>query len=143
MKIGILGILFLVVTQICNAQFNLRFGQPVTVACDNAEEKVVQTALQLFARDYEAVFSASATICVDHGEIIVGTVDKSPLIASTGVDISDLKRKNQAFLISVLPGGRLLVVGSDSPGTCLLYTSDAADERSISIAGWKVVSCRK
>ena len=117
MKIGILGILFLVVTQICNAQFNLRFGQPVTVACDNAEEKVVQTALQLFARDYEAVFSASATICVDHGEIIVGTVDKSPLIASTGVDISDLKRKNQAFLISVLPGGRLLVVGSDSPGT--------------------------
>ena len=117
MKIGILGLLFLGVTQICSAQFSLRSGQSVTVACDNTEEKVVQTALQLFARDYEAVFSASATICVDHGEIIVGTVDKSPLIASTGVDISDLKRKNQAFLISVLPGGRLLVVGSDSPGT--------------------------
>ena len=116
MKIGILGLLFLGVTQICSAQFSLRSGQSVTVACDNTEEKVVQTALQLFARDYETVFSAPATISVNHGGIIVGTVDKSPLIAATGVDISDLKSKNQAFLISVLPGGRLLVAGSDSPG---------------------------
>ena len=117
MKIGILGLLFLGVTQICSAQFSLRSGQSVTVACDNTEEKVVQTALQLFARDYETVFSAPATISVNHGGIIVGTVDKSPLIAATGVDISDLKSKNQAFLISALPGGRLLVAGSDSPGT--------------------------
>lgn len=117
MKIGILGLLFLGVTQICSAQFSLRSGQSVTVACDNTEEKVVQTALQLFARDYETVFSAPATISINHGGIIVGTVDKSPLIAATGVDISDLKSKNQAFLISVLPGGRLLVAGSDSPGT--------------------------
>lgn len=117
MKIGILGLLFLGVTQICSAQFSLRSGQSVTVACDNTEEKVVQTALQLFARDYETVFSAPATISVNHGGIIVGTVDKSPLIAVTGVDISDLKSKNQAFLISVLPGGRLLVAGSDSHGT--------------------------
>lgn len=117
MKIGILGLLFLGVMQICSAQFSLRSGQSVTVACDNTEEKVVQTALQLFARDYETVFSAPATISVNHGGIIVGTVDKSPLIAATGVDISDLKSKNQAFLISVLPGGRLLVAGSDSHGT--------------------------
>lgn len=117
MKIGILGLLFLGVTQICSAQFSLRSGQSVTVACDNTEEKVVQTALQLFARDYETVFSAPATISVNHGGIIVGTVDKSPLIAATGVNISDLKSKNQAFLISVLPGGRLLVAGSDSHGT--------------------------
>lgn len=117
MKIGILGLLFLGVTQICSAQFSLRSGQSVTVACDNTEEKVVQTALQLFARDYETVFSAPATISVNHGGIIVGTVEKSPLIAATGVDISDLKSKNQAFLISVLPGGRLLVAGSDSHGT--------------------------
>ena len=117
MKIGILGLLFLGVTQICSAQFSLRSGQSVTVACDNTEEKVVQTALQLFARDYETVFSAPTTISVNHGGIIVGTVDKSPLIAATGVDISDLKSKNQAFLISVLPGGRLLVAGSDSHGT--------------------------
>lgn len=109
--------MFLGVTQICSAQFSLRSGQSVTVACDNTEEKVVQTALQLFARDYETVFSAPATISVNHGGIIVGTVDKSPLIAATGVDISDLKSKNQAFLISVLPGGRLLVAGSDSHGT--------------------------
>ena len=44
MKIGILGLLFLGVTQICSAQFSLRSGQSVTVACDNTEEKVVQTA---------------------------------------------------------------------------------------------------
>ena len=134
MKIGILGLLFLGVTQICSAQFSLRSGQSVTVACDNTEEKVVQTALQLFARDYETVFSAPATISVNHGGIIVGTVDKSPLIAATGVDISDLKSKNQAFLISVLPGGRLLVAGSDSPGTAYGIMELS---RSIGVSPWE------
>lgn len=87
------------------------------MACDNAEEKVVQTALQLFIRDYQSVFSASAAVDARQGNIIVGTVGKSPLLKAVSADVSALTGKKQAFLLQVLPDGKLLVAGSDSHGT--------------------------
>lgn len=117
MKKGFIGLVFLWVTQICCAQFSLRSNQPVKLACDNAEEKVVQTALKLFIRDYQSVFSASAAVDVRQGNIIVGTVGKSPLLKVVSADVSALAGKKQAFLLQVLPDGKLLVAGSDSHGT--------------------------
>lgn len=87
------------------------------MACDNAEEKVVQTALKLFIRDYQSVFSASAAVDARQGNIIVGTVGKSPLLKAVSADVSALTGKKQAFLLQVLPDGKLLVAGSDSHGT--------------------------
>ena len=117
MKKGFIGLVFLWVTQICSAQFSLRSDQPIKLACDNAEEKVVQTALKLFIRDYQSVFSASAAVDARQGNIIVGTVGKSPLLTAVSADVSALAGKKQAFLLQVLPDGKLLVVGSDSHGT--------------------------
>lgn len=117
MKKGFIGLVFLWVTQICCAQFSLRSDQPVKLACDNAEEKVVQTALKLFIRDYQSVFSVSAAVDVRQGNIIVGTVGKSPLLKTVSADVSALAGKKQAFLLQVLPDGKLLVAGSDSHGT--------------------------
>ena len=117
MKKGFIGLVFLWVTQICCAQFSLRSDQPIKLACDNAEEKVVQTALKLFIRDYQSVFSASAAVDARQGNIIVGTVGKSPLLKAVSADVSALAGKKQAFLLQVLPDGKLLVVGSDSHGT--------------------------
>lgn len=117
MKKGFIGLVFLWVTQICCAQFSLRSDQPIKLACDNAEEKVVQTALKLFIRDYQSVFSASAAVDVRQGNIIVGTVGKSPLLKVVSADVSALAGKKQAFLLQVLPDGKLLVAGSDSHGT--------------------------
>ena len=117
MKKGFIGLVFLWVTQICSAQFSLRSDQPIKLACDNAEEKVVQTALKLFIRDYQSVFSASAAVDARQGNIIVGTVGKSPLLKAVSADVSALAGKKQAFLLQVLPDGKLLVVGSDSHGT--------------------------
>ena len=117
MKKGFIGLVFLWVTQICCAQFSLRSDQPVKLACDNAEEKVVQTALKLFIRDYQSVFSASAAVDIRQGNIIVGTVGKSPLLKAVSADVSALAGKKQAFLLQVLPDGKLLVAGSDSHGT--------------------------
>ena len=117
MKKGFIGLVFLWVTQICCAQFSLRSDQPIKLACDNAEEKVVQTALKLFIRDYQSVFSASAAVDARQGNIIVGTVGKSPLLKTVSADVSALAGKKQAFLLQVLPDGKLLVVGSDSHGT--------------------------
>lgn len=117
MKKGFIGLVFLWVTQICCAQFSLRSDQPIKLACDNAEEKVVQTALKLFIRDYQSVFSASAAVDARQGNIIVGTVGKSPLLKAASADISALAGKKQAFLLQVLPDGKLLVAGSDPHGT--------------------------
>jgi len=117
MKKGFIGLVFLWVTQICCAQFSLRSNQPIKLACDNAEEKVVQTALKLFMRDYQSVFSASAAVDARQGNIIVGTVGKSPLLKVVSADVSALAGKKQAFLLQVLPDGKLLVAGSDSHGT--------------------------
>ncbi|WP_195668690.1 glycosyl hydrolase 115 family protein [Bacteroides intestinalis] len=117
MRKGLLCLAFLWVTQICCAQFSLRSNQPIKLACDNAEEKVVQTALKLFIRDYQSVFSASAAVDVRQGNIIVGTVGKSPLLKVVSADVSALAGKKQAFLLQVLPDGKLLVAGSDSHGT--------------------------
>ena len=117
MKKGFIGLVFLWVTQICCAQFSLRSDQPIKLACDNAEEKVVQTALKLFIRDYQSVFSASAAVDIRQGNIIVGTVGKSPLLKAVSADVSALTGKKQAFLLQVLPDGKLLVAGSDSHGT--------------------------
>ena len=117
MKKGFIGLVFLWVTQICSAQFSLRSDQPIKLACDNAEEKVVQTALKLFIRDYQSVFSASAAVDARQGNIIVGTVGKSPLLKAVSADVSALIGKKQAFLLQVLPDGKLLVAGSDSHGT--------------------------
>ena len=117
MKKGFIGLVFLWVTQICSAQFSLRSDQPIKLACDNAEEKVVQTALKLFIRDYQSVFSASAAVDARQGNIIVGTVGKSPLLKAVSADVSALTGKKQVFLLQVLPDGKLLVAGSDSHGT--------------------------
>ncbi|WP_417189217.1 glycosyl hydrolase 115 family protein [Bacteroides sp.] len=117
MRKGLFGLAFFLVTQICCAQFNLRSDQPIKLACDNAEEKVVQTALKLFICDYQSVFSASAAVDVRQGNIIVGTVGKSPLLKAVSADVSALTGKKQAFLLQVLPDGKLLVAGSDSHGT--------------------------
>lgn len=117
MRKGLFGLAFFLMTQICCAQFSLRSDQPVKLACDNAEEKVVQTALKLFIRDYQSVFSASAAVDARQGNIIVGTVGKSPLLKTVSADVSALAGKKQAFLLQVLPDGKLLVAGSDSHGT--------------------------
>lgn len=117
MKKGILSLFLFLITQLCWAQFNLSSGKSVKVACDNTEEKVVHTALDLLSRDFKAVLSAPLLVDDVQGDIIIGTVGKSPLIAKTGVDISALNGQKQAFLLTVLPDGKLLIAGSDQHGT--------------------------
>lgn len=117
MRKGIISLILLFIAQLGWAQFDLRSGQSVALVSDNTEEQVVQTALKLFMRDYQSVFSTPAVMNVRKGDIIVGTVGKTSLVEATGVDLSCLKDKKQAFLLTVLPDGKLLVAGSDAHGT--------------------------
>ena len=117
MKKGILSLFLLLIASFGWAQFSLPSGKSVKVACDGVEERVVHTALELFSRDVEAVLSASLEVDARRGDIIVGTIGRSTLVAETGADLSALEGKTQAFLLTVLPDGRLLVAGSDRHGT--------------------------
>ncbi|MCD7940683.1 MAG: glycosyl hydrolase 115 family protein [Bacteroides intestinalis] len=117
MKKGVVGLVLLLMAQLCCAQFSLHSGKLVTLACDRTEEKVVRAALKLFERDYLSVFSASVVTDTQHVDIIVGTLGKSSLLKKTGADTSALEGRKQAFLLTVLPDGKLLIAGSDAHGT--------------------------
>lgn len=108
--------LLLAVSQVCWGQFILTSEASVTVACDDVEEQVVNTALELFSRDCRSVFSVPLQQGGE-GDIIVGTVGRSPLLKGYAEEISALEGKKQAFLLKVLPDDKLLIAGSDKHGT--------------------------
>ena len=99
--------------------FVLKSGEPVTVACGNSEEEVVHTALNLLNRDVESVFSTRIIVTPESkkGMIIVGTIGQSNLIDKAGVDLSPIKNKKEAFLLTVSSNGKLVIAGSDKRGT--------------------------
>ena len=99
--------------------FILKSGEPVTIACGNSEEEVVHTALNLLNRDVESVFSTRIIVTPESkkGMIIVGTIGQSDLIAKAGVDLSPIKNKKEAFLLTVSSTGKLVIAGSDKRGT--------------------------
>ena len=98
-------------------QFILQSGQTVTIACCNSEKLVVRTSLEMLGRDIRTVLSATTELNDKVGAIVVGTVGQSNLINETGIDLSALKNKKQAFLLTVSQDGKLVVAGSDSHGT--------------------------
>ena len=97
--------------------FVLQSGRPVAIACSGSEAPVVRTSLDLLSRDLQTVLSATAHVDTNTGNIIVGTIGQSKLIEQAGIDISALKNKKQAFLLTVSEDGKLVVAGSDSHGT--------------------------
>lgn len=117
MKKLFLIILLIITGKISHAQFYLQPRQTLNVAITSTEEPVVQTALQIFSRDYQAVFSGRVLTDSLKGNIIVGTIGKSRLLENILVDNATLYEKKQGFMLKVLKDGRLLVVGNDSHGT--------------------------
>ena len=98
-------------------EFILQSGQTVTIACCNSEKLVVRTSLEMLGRYIRTVLSATTELNDKVGAIVVGTVGQSNLINETGIDLSALKNKKQAFLLTVSQDGKLVVAGSDSHGT--------------------------
>lgn len=115
-KTGLI-IILLVFTQLSWAQFRICQGKPMTIAYDECEEQVVHTALQLFRRDYQAVFSDSIHFSTTDSEIIVATLGRNFIGKIIEEDAGFLKDKKQSFILKVLPKGKLLILGSDPHGT--------------------------
>ena len=110
-------IFLIVALPIRSKDFVLTSGQTVVIACSPSEEQVVRTALEMLERDIQTVLSSTTQTNEKTGEIVIGTVGQSELISRTGIDVSALKGKKQAFLLSVSPEGKLIVAGSDKHGT--------------------------
>lgn len=111
---------FLIVTLSAHSKqkdFVLNARQTVTVACSNSEEQVVHTALDMLTCDIRTVLLSTTQASESTGMIVVGTIGRSELLQQTGVDVSVLKGKQQAFLLTVSPEGKLVVAGSDKHGT--------------------------
>ena len=116
----IMVVMFLLYCQWCMAQersFTLRSGQVIQVACSAEEKPVVHTALELLGRDLKSILNDSLLVEGSEGDIIVWTAGADTGTEYHGVDLSALRDKKQAFLLEVLPSGKLLVAGSDSHGT--------------------------
>ena len=110
-------IFLIVALPIRSKDFVLTSGQTVVIACSPSEELVVRTALEMLGRDIQTVLSSTTQANEKTGEIVIGTVGQSELISRTGIDVSALRGKKQAFLLSVSPEGKLIVAGSDKHGT--------------------------
>lgn len=106
----------------------------VTVNCDKSEAPVVHTALELLQRDYRAVFSDSLHCEETRGNILVGTLEVNNAVEQSKADLSGLKGMREAFLLTVLPDGRLLIAGSDSHGTAYGIMELS---RLIGVSPWK------
>ena len=104
------------------ADFVWKAGSPMRVACAADEEPVVHVALDLLKRDCEAVLSQAFTVQEEDGDVYVGTRGRSRLVEEIarreGVCLADaLGDHPEAFLITVLKDGKLLVAGNDKRGT--------------------------
>lgn len=101
--------------------FVWKSGKTLTVACDSSEAPVVKIALGLLERDGQAVLSGKLVRQSGKEDIYVGTWGQSAKLqqlAEAGMlDGDDLREHAEAFLLTVLPDGKLVIAGSDKRGT--------------------------
>lgn len=115
--------------------FILRARQTVTFACDTVKKpEVLKTALNMLSDDMKKVLSSPAKINATNGRIIVGIYGQDKLLERTGVNLSSLKGKHEAFLMAVTPAGKLVIAGSDAHGAAygLLELS-----RKLDVSPWE------
>ena len=99
-----------------NQDFVVNSQKILKISCLETEAPVVHTALQILTHDWQDVFGVKPQMCLSDGDLIVGTWESS-LIRQTGIDVSMLRGKHEAFLLTVSPKGRLIIAGSDKRGT--------------------------
>ena len=91
------------------------------VVCDTTEAPVVKVALDLLKRDCRSVLSGEISRSENIGNIYVGTWGESSVLQALAethqLDVAQLNEHKEAFLLNVLPDGRLVVAGSDKRGT--------------------------
>ena len=93
-------------------------GKHLTIVLDKDEPEVVKTALDIFTKDYKAVFGGDVLIDGQSGVVYVGTIGYNSLAEqmTASADMQALSSRTEGFLI-VEKTGKLIVLGSDKRGT--------------------------
>jgi hypothetical protein len=135
MKNLMLNILFCLLFSACSSSdFVFRNQTDLSVSMSPDEAQVVQTALNIFAKDYQQVFGGEV-FQDEHAQIYIGTLGNNSLaekmIASETV--KDLHTHEEGFAIQV-KDRNLYILGSDKRGTAygILELS-----RMIGVSPWK------
>ena len=114
-RFSFLFALLLVMPIPLRAQFVWRSGESPVVSCSPQEHVMVHTTLEILEHDSQLVLGAGLTRDDKSPDIIVGTVGVNPLLSA--VDLTPLKGKKEAFLLTVDKKSRLYIAGSDAHGT--------------------------
>ena len=99
--------------------FVLPAHQQVDIDVDESEPAVVATAVSLLESDLAHVLNAPLHMSSHGSQIIVATMNEANYkrLNRTGVDLSWLINRPQAFIMASTADGRLVIAGSDGLGT--------------------------
>jgi len=100
--------------------FHIARGESVSVTVGEKEAAVVQTAVSLLEKDFQAVLASQMIVNSGTPRIVIASRNNNvgrDLLATTGVDLSWLDGQAQAFVVAVSPDNRLVIAGSDQYGT--------------------------
>ncbi|MBN1925561.1 MAG: glycosyl hydrolase 115 family protein [Prolixibacteraceae bacterium] len=117
-KIVLCFIISLILPAFALAGFTIRKGGDIKIVFNDHEEQVVNTAIEMFKKDFNAVFNASLITASKDGEIFVGTIGLQSLAESMvhEDDLEKLSELEEAFLLKLVDS-KLVVLGSDKRGT--------------------------
>lgn len=88
------------------------------IVYDGSVEKVVESALEMYSKDYNSVFDGNVVFTESEGEVYVGTLGEHSIAEEllTQAEIDHLKDKKEGFIVTVRDG-KLIVLGNDARGT--------------------------
>lgn len=108
-----MGVIFALSACGAGESFRIQSGDDLTVT-SLMEEPVVETAIEIFAKDLQSVLSAECLEVEQDGKILLVSAN-NPEYASDP-DVASIAGKHEAFVVKVLPSGQLLIAGSDGHG---------------------------
>ena len=99
--------------------FVLPAHQTCMISVDGKEKSVVFTAINLLQSDLKRVLDCEMQVSDTQPQLIIGTLNGAgdTRLSQTGVDLSWLQKRSQAFVMAVNASDQLVIAGSDSYGT--------------------------
>ena len=116
-KIFLVAFITLTIPYAAFADFVFRKGENLSVSIEAKEAQVVHTALDIFSKDYKAVFGGSITK-TGKQRVFIGTLGTGSAVEKLidAKDIQDLKLHTEGYILQV-KNDQILILGSDKRGT--------------------------
>lgn len=116
-KLFLLAFIALTIPYTAFADFVFRKGTNISISIEAKEAEVVQTALDIFAKDFKAVFGANI-IKTGKQQVFIGTLGTGSAVEKRvdAKSIQELKLHTEGYILQV-KNDQILILGSDKRGT--------------------------